>query len=89
MRTHKEKHWAHLGSEPLCLCVRSLTRSRQDCELHGFVCGVFSTVNGNRKSPLLITRGNGLYKTKRSFAAQVLNRHRSVKIFVLFTVGSR
>lgn len=23
MRTHKEKHWAHLGSEPLRLCEES------------------------------------------------------------------
>lgn len=53
------------------------------------VCAVFSAVNGNTRSLLLIMRGNGLFKTKRSFAAQTLNRHRSVKIFLLFTVGSQ
>lgn len=65
----------------------SLARRGSCGELLGFVCTVFSGVNGNRKSVLLITRSSGVYKT-RSFAAQIPTRPRAVSRAVLFALGS-
>lgn len=62
----------------MLVCVES-NKEGSDGEMHGLVCTAFSVVHGDTKSLLLITRSNGLCKTRRSFAAQTLNRPRSVK----------
>lgn len=82
---------AGLGAE--AVPVTSLRENGSEAERGVFVHAVCSAVSARRESLHLMTGGSGLFKTKKkkksSFAAQTFNRHRPVKIFVLFTVGGR